>query len=60
MILNIQFIFNFSILLFDYYRLDGKQDEVDCASVSNAAPGTGDGTASATAPTAIVQNPGDN
>ncbi|KAK0173621.1 hypothetical protein PV328_006790 [Microctonus aethiopoides] len=43
--------------LLKQHRLDGKQDEVDCASVSNAAPGTGDGTASATAPMAIVQNP---
>lgn len=41
-----------------YYRLDGKQDEVDCASVSNIGPSTGEGTASVTPAAPIVQNPG--
>ncbi|KAG8042195.1 hypothetical protein G9C98_000186 [Cotesia typhae] len=43
--------------LLKQHRLDGKQDEVDCASVSNIGPSTGEGTASVTPAAPIVQNP---
>ncbi|XP_044576348.1 WD repeat domain phosphoinositide-interacting protein 2 isoform X3 [Cotesia glomerata] len=43
--------------LLKQHRLDGKQDEVDCASVSNIGPSTGEGTASVTPSAPIVQNP---
>ncbi|XP_014295994.1 WD repeat domain phosphoinositide-interacting protein 2 isoform X3 [Microplitis demolitor] len=44
--------------LLKQHRLDGKQDEVDCASVSNTGPGTGEPTPAFVTPAApIVQNP---
>lgn len=45
-------------LLFTSYRLDGKQDEVDCAGVSSVGTGSGEPGASVTPAAPIVQNLG--
>lgn len=43
---------------FQYCRLDGKQDEVDCATVSSTGSGSGEAQATATASVQTVQNSG--
>ncbi|XP_043281446.1 WD repeat domain phosphoinositide-interacting protein 2 isoform X3 [Venturia canescens] len=43
--------------LLKQHRLDGKQDEVDCAGVSSAGTGSGEPGASVTPAAPIVQNP---
>ncbi|KAF7418391.1 hypothetical protein HZH68_001044 [Vespula germanica] len=44
--------------LLKQHRLDGKQDEVDCATVSSTGSGTGEAQATATASVQTVQNSG--
>nr|KAF7438762.1 hypothetical protein H0235_001153 [Vespula pensylvanica] len=44
--------------LLKQHRLDGKQDEVDCATVSSTGSGSGEAQATATASVQTVQNSG--